>query len=76
VLDVNVTVVPVRVRGTMETWPPGGLPRLFAGKNVSPTITFGPALCFQDLIAAKRISAYSSADQIAACLRDIISEMS
>jgi long-chain acyl-CoA synthetase len=74
-LDVNATVVPVRVRGTMETWPPGGLPRLFAGKKVSPTITFGPPLGFQDLIAAKKISAYSSADQIAACLRDIIAEM-
>jgi|WetSurMetagenome_2_1015567.scaffolds.fasta_scaffold00392_4 long-chain acyl-CoA synthetase len=74
-LDINAVVVPVRVRGTMETWPIDGLPRLLHGRKASPTITVGPPLSFQDFIASKKISAYSSADQIAACLREIISEM-
>jgi long-chain acyl-CoA synthetase len=74
-LEVNATIVPVRVRGTMEIWPQGGLPRLFTGGKVSPTITFGPPLTFQSLIRAKLITPYSTADQIAACVREIIAEM-
>jgi long-chain acyl-CoA synthetase len=74
-LDVNATIVPVRIRGTFDVWPLGGLPRLFSGKKASPTIKFGGPLTFQGLIDAHKITPYSTADQIAACVREIISEM-
>jgi 1-acyl-sn-glycerol-3-phosphate acyltransferase len=74
-LEVNATIVPVRVRGTMDTWPIGGLPKLITGKKATPTVTFGPEITFQGLISRNRISPYSTADQIAACVREIISEM-
>ena len=35
-LDVNATVVPVRVRGTMDTWPPGGLPGCLPERKSRP----------------------------------------
>jgi long-chain acyl-CoA synthetase len=75
-LDVNATIIPVRIRGAFDIWPLGGLPKLFIGKKASPTITFGGPLTFQGLIGADKITPYSTADQIAACVREIISEMS
>jgi len=74
-LDVNAAVVPVRVRGTFDVWPLGGLPKFSSGKKARPTITFGMPLTFQGLIDAGKITPYSTADQIAECLREIISEM-
>ena len=74
-LDINATILPVRIRGAIDVWPLGGLPKLFIGKKASPTITFGGPLSFQELIGANKITPYSTADQIAACVREIISEM-
>ena len=74
-LEVNATIVPVRVRGTMKTWPIGGAPKLITGKKDAPTVTFGPEITFQGLISHNKISPYSTADQIAACVREIIAEM-
>jgi long-chain acyl-CoA synthetase len=74
-LDMNVTIIPIRVKGTFDVWPLGGLPGLFSGKKAAPTITFGGPITFQGLIGTNRITPYSTADQITACVREIISEM-
>ncbi|HUI93164.1 MAG TPA: AMP-binding protein [Chitinivibrionales bacterium] len=75
-LSINATVLPVRVRGTFAVWPLGGFPKFFIGKKASPTITFGQPLTFQGLIDKGKITAYSTADQIAGEVRNIIAEMS
>ncbi len=74
-IEAHATVVPVRVKGTMQLWPVGGLPRLSPGKGVSPSIAFGPAITFESLVREKKLSPYSTPDQITACVREIIADM-
>jgi long-chain acyl-CoA synthetase len=75
VLESNATVVPVRIKGTLEVWPAGGMPRLPGRTKSVPTITFGAQLTYQSLIEAGGITPYSTADQIAACIRDCIATL-
>jgi len=74
-LEINSAVVPIRIQDAMDIWPRGKFPNLLRTKKTAPKITFGGQLTFQNLISSGKISPYSSAEQIASCIRDIINEM-
>lgn len=71
-LEANATIIPVRINGLRRH----DVPRLSGRMQAPPGITFGGQLTFQNCIDSGRISAYSTADQIAACIRDHIAGMS
>jgi long-chain acyl-CoA synthetase len=74
-LETNAAAVPVRIRGAYDIWPAGKLPKVVTGRRFNPSITFGKPLTLQKLIALGRLSPHSTADQIAASIRDIIEQM-
>ncbi len=74
-LEINATIVPIRIQDAMDVWPKGGFPNVLRRKKIAPRITFGGQLTYQNLIALGKISPYYSAEQIALCIRDIIRSM-
>ncbi|MFW5774835.1 MAG: AMP-binding protein [Chitinivibrionales bacterium] len=75
ILETNPTIVPIRIRNGDSVWPAGKAPRLFVGKKNRPTVTFGKPLTLQTMIEEGKASPYSSGNDIATALRDIVSEI-
>jgi long-chain acyl-CoA synthetase len=74
-LETNAAVVPVRIKGAYDIWPAGKIPKILSGRRFKPSITFGEKFTLQKLISLGRLSPYSSEEQVAACIQDIIEKM-
>jgi Long-chain acyl-CoA synthetases (AMP-forming) len=74
-LETNAAVVPAKIKGTFDVWPAGKFPKLIGARRHALSITFGPPLNLQDMIDMKKITPYSTAQMIAACIHNIIQEM-
>ena len=74
-LETNASVVPVKIKGSYDIWPAGKLPRIIGGRRFGPSVTFGERLTLQKLIERGKLSPYSTDEQIAACIQNIVEEM-
>ncbi len=75
ILETNPTIVPIRIRNGYNAWPAGKPPKLFLGRKKRPHVTFGKPLTLRSMIEQGKVSPYSSGNDIASALREIVLEM-
>lgn len=74
ILETNVTVIPIKIKGSFELWGRDRLPKLFRTK-IQPTVTFGAPVTYQELIDKELISPHADEDEITAQIRRIIENL-
>jgi long-chain acyl-CoA synthetase len=73
--ETNATILPTRLRGTFEIWSKGSVPRFFVRPPKEPSVRFGEPVTLQKLIDRGKLSAYSSASEIAEQIRKLVSAL-
>jgi len=74
-IETNAAVVPVKIKGSFDIWAPGKLPKFITGRKNPPSVTFGQRFTLQDLIDKCVVSAYSTDQQVAQCIQNIVEAM-
>jgi long-chain acyl-CoA synthetase len=72
---INANVIPIRIKGTFDLFNNINFTKMFAKNKIRPVINFGNPISLSSLIEEKRISPYSTAEQISAYIRSIITDM-
>lgn len=71
-IETNARVVPVRICGTFQIWPPDRAPRFFLARGHRPVISYGKALSIDDL---RRAGVPAEPEAVAAYIRSVVAAM-
>lgn len=74
-LDNNVLVVPVKIKGSYGIWKSGGYPSVLTGRKFKPSVSFGKALELDDITKKLGSNQVVNADSITGVIKEIIDSM-